>query len=103
MDAARRRLGHDKVSQRRACRALGQPRGTQRYRPKQPEMDRALVAAMRRITDARPRFGCERVHPMLNETGWSVGFGRVHRLWKQEQMQVPRKQKPPPRNLFQLM
>jgi len=72
---------------------LGQPRSTQRYRPKQPERDRALIGAMRRITDARPRFGCERVHPMLNETGWSVGFGRVHRLWKQQHMQVPRKQK----------
>jgi putative transposase len=89
----RRRLGYDKVSQRRACQALDQPRSTQRYRSKQPEMDRALIGAMRQITDARPRFGCERVHPMLNETGWSVGFGRVHRLWKQEQMQVPRKQK----------
>jgi len=93
VDSVRRRLGHDKVSQRRACHALGQPRSTQRYQPKRPEMDRALIGAMRRIADARPRFGCERVHPMLNESGWSVGFGRVHRLWKQEHMQVPRKQK----------
>jgi len=62
VDSVRRRLGHDKVSQRRACHALGQPRSTQRYQPKRPEMDRALIGAMRRITDARPRFGCERVH-----------------------------------------
>ena len=94
VNSVRRRLGHDQVSQRRSCKALGQPRSTQRYRAKRPEKDRALIGAMRRITDARPRFGCERVHPMLNEMGWSVGLGRVHRLWQQQQhMQVPRKQK----------
>ena len=48
---------------------------------------------MRRIVDARPRFGCERVHPELVKLGWSVGFDRVHRLWKQEHMQVPTKQR----------
>ena len=89
----RRRLGHDQVSQRRACRVLGQPRGTQRYRPKRPELDRPLIEAMRRVSDARPRFGCERVHPVLTQSGWSVGLSRVHRLWKQEQMQVPRRQR----------
>jgi transposase InsO family protein len=55
-------------------------------------MDRPLIEAMRKITDDRPRFGCERVHPMLTEAGWSVGIDRVHRLWKQEHMQVPPKQ-----------
>jgi len=89
----RRRLGHNKkVSQRRVCGVLGQSRSTQRYESKRRDTDRALIGAMRRVVDTRPRFGCERVHPMLNAMGWSVGLGRVHRLWKQEQMQVPRKQ-----------
>jgi len=88
----RRRLGHDKVPERQVCRALDQPRSTQRYQPKRPEMDRTLLEAMRRIADARPRFGCERVHPLLVGSGWSVGFDRVHRLWKQNHMQVPKKQ-----------
>ena len=93
METVRRRLGIDVVSQRRACQALDQPRGTQRYKAKRPELDKALIAAMRGITDTRPRFGCERIHPMLNESGWNVGFGKVHRLWKQEHMQVPAKQR----------
>ncbi len=88
----RRRLGPDQVSQRRACRALSQPRSTQRYQPKQPDKDRPLLKAMRQIADARPRFGCGRVHPMLHQSGWSIGMSRVHRLWKQEHMQVPSKQ-----------
>lgn len=48
---------------------------------------------MREVIDARPRFGCERVHPELVKVGWSVGFGQVHRLWKKEGMQVPKKQR----------
>ena len=93
MAAVRGRLGHDRISERRACRALGQPRSTQRYRPKLPEKDRPLIEAMRRIADERLRFGCERVHPLLNKAGWPVGLDRVHRLWKQEHMQVPKKQR----------
>ena len=93
MDHVRGRLGHGKGSQRRACKALGQPRSTQRYRAKRLEKDRALIAAMRRIADERPRYGCERVHPMLNEAVGPVGLGRVHRLWKQEHLKVPRKQR----------
>lgn len=75
------------------CRALGQPRSTQRYKLKQPEKDRPLIEAMREVVDARTRFGCERVYPELLTLGWSAGFGRVHRLWKQEGMQVPKKQR----------
>ena len=55
----------------------------------EPDENRRRLQAMRRITEPRPRFGCERVHPMLNRSGWAAGFGRVHRLWKQQHMQVP--------------
>ena len=92
MDAVRRRLGHDKVSQRRACKALSQPRSTQRYRPKRPDMNRQLIAELRRLVEAYPRYGCERTHQLLIGTGWRVNFKRVHRLWRQEHLQVPTKQ-----------
>ena len=88
----RRRLGEDKVSERRACRALGQPRSTQRYRAKRPDMDRRLLSEMRRLVEAYPRYGSERVHQLLVGTGWRVNFKRVHRLWRQEHLQVPQKQ-----------
>ena len=41
----------------------------------------------------RPRYGCERIHQMLPDLGWRVNFKRVHRLWKKEHMQVPKKQR----------
>jgi transposase InsO family protein len=39
-----------------------------------------------------PVIGCPRVHRTIVATGWQVNHKRVHRLWKQEHMQVPRKQ-----------
>jgi len=47
---------------------------------------------MRRVARRRPRFGSPRVHQTIVATGWQVNHKRVHRLWKQEHMQVPRKQ-----------
>jgi len=88
----RRRLGEETVSERRACHALGQPRSTQRYRPKRPDMDRRLLNEMRRLAEAYPRYGSERVHQLLVGTGWHVNLKRVHRLWRQEHLQVPQKQ-----------
>jgi transposase InsO family protein len=55
-------------------------------------MDRRLLEQMRRLVEAYPRYGSERVHEMLLGTGWRVNFKRLHRLWKQEHLQVPQKQ-----------
>jgi putative transposase len=47
---------------------------------------------MRTLARQRPRFGAERIHRLLVERHWQVNPKRVHRLWKRENMQVPRKQ-----------
>ncbi len=47
---------------------------------------------MRHLAGQRPRFGCPRIHELLLANGWNVNHKRVHRLWKQEQLQVPRRQ-----------
>ena len=92
MLAVRRRLGVERISERRACRVLGQSRTTQRYQPRRSADEGKLLAEMRRIARQRPRFGCQRIHQQLLARGWQVNEKRVHRLWKQEAMQVPRKQ-----------
>ncbi len=52
---------------------------------------------MRKIVEPIPRNGCERTHQLLTGPdafgGWQVNFKRVHRIWKKEHMQVPRKQR----------
>jgi putative transposase len=88
----RHRLGPDRISERRACRVLDQPRGTHRYRARRPADEQQVLSAMRRLARRRPRFGSPRIHELLIAAGWSVNDKRVHRLWKQEHMQVPRKQ-----------
>ena len=88
----RRGLGPDRVSERRACRVLGQPRGTQRYQARRAEDEPQLLGAMRQLASQRPRFGSPRIHEHLLSQGWKVNHKRIHRLWKQEHLQVPRKQ-----------
>ncbi|QNN21834.1 IS3 family transposase [Planctomycetales bacterium ZRK34] len=40
----------------------------------------------------RSDSGSERVHQLLTGLGWRVNIKRVHRIWKQEHLQVPQKQ-----------
>ena len=92
VDEVRRRLGPEKVSERRACKVLGQPRGTQRYAKRRPADEAKLLEEMRRIARKRPRFGSPRIHDALGKRGWSINHKRVERLWREEGMQVPKKQ-----------
>ena len=92
IDEVRRRLGPDKISERRACKVLGQPRGTQRYSKRRAADEAKLLEEMRRIARKRPRFGSPRVHDALGKRGWLVNHKRIERLWREEGMQVPKKQ-----------
>lgn len=84
----RRSLG---VSERRACRVLGQPRQTQRYRPRVQEQDRRLVERMLALVREHPRYGYRRIWALLRREGWSVNRKRVYRLWRREGLKVPQK------------
>lgn len=79
------------VSQRRACRVLGQNRTTQRYRMTRPNKDKALVADMLRLAAKHKRFGYRRITKLLQDEGWQVNPKRVYRLWRQAGLQVKRK------------
>ena len=48
---------------------------------------------MRQLAEGHPRYGSERVHQLLLGRGWPVNFKRLHRLWKREHLQVPRRQR----------
>jgi transposase InsO family protein len=79
------------VSQRRACQVLSQPRGTQRYEPRQVDEDKALVAAVQRLRRSHPRYGYRRITALLRAEGWPVPRKRVYRRWRQEGLKVPSK------------
>ena len=47
---------------------------------------------MRRLAVRWPRFGYRRITVLLNQEGWRVNVKRVHRLWKEEGLQIRKKQ-----------
>ena len=81
------------VSERRACTTLQQARSTQRYRGQQTTKDAALVAELRRISAAHPRAGYRRATALLRRAGMEINAKRVQRLWRQEGLKVPRRQR----------
>lgn len=76
------------LSERRACEALEQPRMTQRYKPKQPDKDKALITEMKRLASKHPRYGYRFITAKLRQDGWQVNHKRVQRLWRKEGLQV---------------
>ena len=80
------------MSQRRACRVVGQHRSTQR-RPSTPRADEAaLTQAITHLAERFGRYGYRRITALLNADGWKVSAGRVYRIWRREGLKVPQKQ-----------
>jgi putative transposase len=80
------------VSERLACRVLGQHRSTQRKVPKQPEDEAALTADIIALAVQYGRYGYRRITALLREAGWLVNTKRVERIWRREGLKVPQKQ-----------
>ena len=85
----RERLG---VSERRACRVLGQARATQRRRLRARDDEEALVVEVTDLASRFGRYGYRTVTGLLRLSGWRVNKKRVERIWKQEGLKVPQKQ-----------
>jgi putative transposase len=79
------------LSERRACKTLGQPRATQRHQGTKTDTDQPLVARMHELARKHPRYGYRRIHAMLEHEGFKAGRDRVHRLWRRHGLRVPRK------------
>lgn len=81
-----------KVSERRACKALGQHRSTQRKAPRGKDDEAALVAELIEFARSYGRYGYRKVAALLRADGWLVNDKRVERLWRQEGLKVPARQ-----------
>ena len=62
---------HYGVSERRACRVVGQPRSVQWYRSRRPLQD-ALKRRIKAIAEVRVRYGYKRIHVLLRREGWPI-------------------------------
>ncbi len=57
------------------------------------DRDRGLVERMSGLSWENPRYGYRRVWALLRREGWQVNKKRVHRLWREEGLKVPAKQR----------
>ena len=80
------------VSERRACRVLGQARSTQRHSPRFSAEGERLVVRIIELATKYGRYGYRRILALLWEEGWQVNHKRLERIWRKEGLKVPRKQ-----------
>ena len=80
------------VSERRACRVIGQHHSTQRRRPHPRADEQRLTADIVRLASTYGRYGYRRITALLRAEGWHVNHKRVERIWRREGLKVPKKQ-----------
>ena len=98
MSPARKReaVGHAvtvlHVSERRACRAIGQIRSSSRYVPRPDLFRESLRQRIIALAKEYGRYGYRTVTDLLRREGWDVGKDRVYTIWRHEGLKVPTKQ-----------
>jgi len=78
------------VSQRRACKVVGQHRTTQRRPPRpEPPEDAKLRSRLRRFARNHLRMGWRKAHIVVRREGWCVNHKKLRRLWNKEGLRRP--------------
>ncbi len=78
------------VSERRACRVVGQNRSTQRKPRRSPSTEEQhLAARLREIAGEHPRWGWKTAHQILLREGWTINRKRTRRIWRHEGLRRP--------------
>lgn len=83
------------VSERRACRVIGQARAAQRYAPRPRDDEDLLTGRIVELAGTYGRYGYRRITAMLRHEAWGawdVNHKRVERIWRQAGLKVPKKQ-----------
>jgi putative transposase len=84
------------LSERFACRVVGQQRSTQRREsagttPADP--DAALRTWLRQWAADHPRRGFRNAHADAVGEGWAVNHKKIQRLWREEGLRVPQRRR----------
>ena len=80
------------VSERTACRVLGQHRSTQRKIARTADEEAVLTADIVELARRYGRYGYRRVAALLRQAGWQINRKRVERIWRREGLKVPARQ-----------
>jgi len=79
------------ASLRRSCALLAVSRSALRYVSRMPARDAELAPALRRISDAHPRYGHRFAWALLRREGHAVNRKRVRRVWRALGLSVRRR------------
>jgi transposase InsO family protein len=80
------------VSQRLACRVLGQHRSVQRSPVRVADDEAALTESIIDLARQYGRYGYRRITALLRGQGWFCNHKRVERIWRREGLKVPARQ-----------
>jgi len=80
------------VSERRACRSIGNDRSSCRYRKRRREPS-DLIERIQVLAASKPRYGYRRLALLLRREGHRVNVKRVHRLYRQLGLSVQRRKR----------
>jgi putative transposase len=78
-------------SVRQACALLSVSRSMLGYQSRVAQKDAPVLKAMRDLATHYPRYGYRRIQVFLERQGLVMSADRVHRIWRQAGLQVPRK------------
>ena len=82
-------MAEHQFSERHACRLLEVDRSTYRYEA-QPDKDGKLREALTALAKEKGRYGYRRLWAILTRRGWNVNLKRIHRLYREEKLTLPR-------------
>lgn len=80
------------VSQRRACKTLGQVRSTQRHESFKRRADDQTRLRIIALAKEYGRYGYRMIRGFMLAEGWQVNHKFVYRVWREEGLKVPAKQ-----------
>jgi hypothetical protein len=71
---------HLHVSERFACKVLGQHHSTQRKLPRGRTDEDTLTQSIIALASEHGRYRCRRIWALLREQGWNISVSRVERI-----------------------
>lgn len=79
------------LSQRRATALCKVARSSLKYASRKAAADAAVIARMTEHAARYPRFGYRRIKVYLERDGLKLNAKRMHRLWREAKLQLPKK------------
>ena len=78
-------------SERSACLLMDMSRSSCRYQAKPAADEKELRAKIHQIANENQAYGYRLVTGKIRNQGWLVNHKRIHRIWKEEGLQQPRR------------